>query len=140
MPVNKSSPLLRDPAILGWLEQHDLSQPAGMLNLLKFRQQAAYDAASGEPPCTGAEAYRRYGALASTILAPMGAKIILSGVGWLIGPPDEWDSAFIVRYERASDLINMISDPAYLRIVHHRTAALADSRLLMMAFDGRGLE
>jgi hypothetical protein len=69
----------------------------------------------------------------------MGARVILTGAVWLIGPQSEWDSAFVVRYERASDLINMASDPAYLTIVHYRTAALADSRLLMMEFDGRGL-
>jgi uncharacterized protein (DUF1330 family) len=137
--MNKPSTLITDLAILDWLKQHDLSKPAGMLNLLKFRPQAAYGADSGEPPCTGAEAYRRYGALATAILAPMGARVILTGAVWLIGPESEWDSAFVVRYERASDLINMASDPAYLSIVHHRTAALADSRLLMMEFDGRGL-
>jgi uncharacterized protein (DUF1330 family) len=140
MTVNKSSSLITDNAVLDWLSQHDLSKPVGMLNLLKFRPQAAYAADSGEAPCTGAEAYRRYGALATAILAPMGAKVILTGAVWLIGTQDEWDSAFVVRYERASDLINMSSDPAYLKIVHHRTAALADSRLLMMEFDGRGLD
>jgi len=34
--------------------------PVVMLNLLKFRDQANYPAASPHAPCSGAEAYRRY--------------------------------------------------------------------------------
>ncbi len=135
----KTTSLIDDPAVAELLGRRDLSQPVGMLNLLKFRDQALYELESGEAPCTGEEAYARYAALVRPILEPMGVTVILTGVAWFIGPANEWDRAFVVRYARGGDIYNLGTDQAYARVAHHRTAALADSRLLMMDFDPSGL-
>ncbi len=125
-----------DPeAVAAAMARRDLDKPVGMLNLLKFREHAHYAPDSGEEPCSGEQAYARYAQLVAPLLHAMGARIILSGYSWMIGSEDEWDRAFVVRYERASDLIGLPGKPEYLRIAHHREAALADTRLLMMDFD-----
>ncbi len=49
----------------------------------------------------------------------------------LIGPTDEqWDLAFIARYETAERFLAMVRDPEYQLAVIHRQAAVADSRLI----------
>jgi uncharacterized protein (DUF1330 family) len=128
-----------DPEIDEALRGRDLSQPVAMLNLLKFQRRARYASDSGETPCSGVEAYARYAKLVKPVLEPLGATVILTGVAWLIGRPDEWDRSFIVRYNHATDILNLSADPAYRKVAHHRTAALADSRLLMLTFDATGL-
>ncbi len=69
----------------------------------------------------------------------MGAQVLLTGSIWMIGRPDEWDRTFVVRYRQGADILNLLANPEYGAIVFHRTAALADSRLLMMDFDDSGL-
>ncbi len=52
----------------------------------------------------------------------------------LIGPVDErWDLAFIARYPTAQSFVDMPKDPEYNRATRHRTAAVADSRLIRCA-------
>ena len=118
------------------LEGIDLEQPVGMLNQLKFHDTAQYEPDSGEEPCTGAEAFGRYGAAITPILKEMGAGVFLNRIAELIGPQREWDMTFVVRYRRARDLLDMVRSERYRAIIHHRTAAVADSRLLMMRFTG----
>jgi uncharacterized protein (DUF1330 family) len=137
--MTQTEGLTTDPQIAEALRGRDLSQPVAMLNQLKFRRYALYAEESGEAPCSGAEAYARYAALVKPILEPLGAAVILTGVAWLIGPSDEWDRSFVVRYPHATDILNLPANPAYQRVAHHCTAALADSRLLMLAFDPTGL-
>jgi hypothetical protein len=51
------------------------------------------------------------------------------------GPASEtWDLAFIVEYPGAQAFIDMVRHPDYrANVVPHRTAAVADSRLLRLA-------
>jgi uncharacterized protein (DUF1330 family) len=106
----------------------------GALNQLKFREHALYASDSGDEPCSGKDAYGRYGALVTPILSPQGVEPLLLGSLWLLGEPDEWDSTFVVRYPKASIFLELTENPAYHQAVRHRTAALADSRLLLMDF------
>jgi uncharacterized protein (DUF1330 family) len=101
---------------------------------LKFRPRALYAPDSGEEPCSGEEAYARYSALIDPILSPLGVALLLIGSLWLLGRPGEWDRTFVARYPKASIFVELVENPAYHRAVHHRTAALADSRLLLMDF------
>ena len=51
----------------------------------------------------------------------------------LIGPATEsWDQALLVEYPSPAAFLKMVSDPAYLAITVHRTAALSDSRLICL--------
>ena len=128
------SPIITNPSALRELENIDLARPVGMLNLLKFRPQALYEPNSTELPCSGVEAMARYAQGVGPILREMNAQVILDGVSWLIGDSGEWDRAAVVWYMRGADIVDLGKDPRYLSFVHHRTAALSDSRLLMMVF------
>ena len=109
-------------------------QPIAMINLLRFRETAAYpadhpDHAAGR---TGAEAYAAYGrAAAAPFARSAGTQIWLGRPELtLIGADEVWDLAFIARYETAEAFLAMLHDPEYQQAVIHRQAAVADSRLI----------
>ncbi len=106
--------------------------PVHMLNLLRFREAAAYDDGT---VATGAEAYRAYAAESGPIFARLGGRQVWIGRPelTLIGPADErWDLAFIAEYPSVDAFVAMLRDPEYRRAVRHRQAAVADSRLIRM--------
>lgn len=106
--------------------------PVVMLNLLKFREVANYADAT-EAPCSGREAYQRYGAHAIGAVKAIGGEVLWYGsaVGSLIAPPDEsWDEILLVRYPSIDAFVKMMMAPEYQAIAKHRTAALEDARLV----------
>ena len=114
----------------------DSSDPAPlvMLNLLRFKDRAdGIDAADG---ITGAEAYARYGAEAVKHIARIGGRVLLTlGAQHSVIGPDaaEWDMVIAVEYPSRRAFLEMISDADYLEAHRHRTAAVADSRLIACA-------
>lgn len=105
-------------------------KPVVMLNLLRFRDQAAYSDPS--EACSGREAYKRYSQTALQTIAAVGGSVIFSGRAHesLIAPAGEvWHQVFLVRYPSAAAFRAMLSMPQYQACVRHRTAALSDSRL-----------
>jgi uncharacterized protein (DUF1330 family) len=105
-------------------------EPVMMLNLLRFRDKAAY--ADGRD-VTGAEAYAAYGRESAPVFQRVGGRIIWRGRPevMLIGPADKrWDLAFIARYPTAGAFLEMVTDPQYREAVKHRQAAILDSRLI----------
>ena len=109
--------------------------PVVMLNMLRFRAQAEYPAGSGYAPCSGREAYRRYTKEAARHFEPLGGRLVWLGQveRVLIGPEQEtWDEVFLAQYPSRRAFVQMVSDRDYLAITVHRTAALADSRLIAM--------
>ena len=105
--------------------------PVVMLNLLRFKERAdGIDAADG---ITGSEAYTRYGAAVQPYLDRIGGRVLLAARATesVIGPDQgEWDLVLAVHYPSRRAFLEMVSDPGYLEIHAHRTAALADSRLI----------
>ncbi|MCB1006421.1 MAG: DUF1330 domain-containing protein, partial [Acidimicrobiales bacterium] len=84
-------------------------------------------------PISGREAYQRYSEGVLPIFAGIGGSIEMLGAchGTLIGPDDEeWDDIVLVRYPDTTAFVQMVSSPEYVAILGHRTAALADSRLV----------
>ena len=113
-------------------EEFPADQPVVMLNLLRFRDQAAYANAS-IAPCSGRRAYATYSKLIGPILAGAGGEVLWMGKSFeaLIAPPgEEWDEVLLVKYPNKNAFLGMIQSEAYRAIVHHRSAALADSRLV----------
>jgi uncharacterized protein (DUF1330 family) len=109
------------------------SGPIHMLNLVRFRGEAAYP--DGRK-ATGAEAYAAYGRDSGPVFTRLGGKIIWRGdfQFMLIGPSDErWDEAFIAQYPSADAFIEMLRDPVYREAVKHRQAAVDDSRLIRLS-------
>lgn len=116
-------------------------EPIQMLNLIRYRDKAAYPAGheNAGKDWSGAEAYREYGRTSGPVLQRVGGRIIWRGKPrvTLTGPPEErWDAGFIAEYPSAAAFFAMISDEEYQHAVVNRTAAVADSRLIR--FDPRG--
>ncbi len=110
-------------------------RPIAMINLIRYRAQAAYpaDHPLAVRGMSGADAYRRYGKESGPIFAHVGGSIVWRGrpALTLIGPADEaWDAAFVARYPTAAAFLEMVTDADYRRAVVHRQAAVADSRLI----------
>ena len=107
--------------------------PIVMINLLRYRDVADYPAGSDAEPCSGREAYQRYGMHVLPMLAGVGGRIRWLGEARMtvIGPEGEqWDEAVLVEYPSRKAFVTMVSNPDYQKIAIHRTAALADSRLI----------
>lgn len=107
--------------------------PILMLNLLRYREAADYSATSGHSPCSGREAYKRYSRVALNKVQGVGGSVELMAQAQmaLIAPDDEqWDDLLLVRYPSKAAFLGMLADPDYRAATVHRTAALADSRLI----------
>ncbi|MBK5109865.1 MAG: DUF1330 domain-containing protein [Thermoleophilia bacterium] len=104
--------------------------PIRMINLLRFK-----DAADGiDAGVSGAEAYGRYGTAAAPFLEKAGGRVLVAAAceDSIIGPEAlEWDMLIVVEYPSREAFVGMVSDPGYLEITAHRTAALVDSRLVL---------
>ncbi len=110
-----------------------LDRPVHMLNLVRLRDQAAYD--DGHE-ASGKEAYGEYGRLSASVFKRVGGRIIWSGrfEFMVIGPSEEvWDVAFIAEYPTGQAFLDMLRNPEYRAIVHHRTAAVETSRLVRLS-------
>lgn len=107
-----------------------------MLNLLRFRDWADYsehpELAPAEP-ISGAAAFDRYITATLPHLRDSGGELSFSGAGGplLIGPESEhWDLVLLVKQRSVQDFLAFAANEQYLAGLGHRTAALADSRLL----------
>ena len=113
--------------------ENDRPGPIHMLNLVRFREQAAYPDGRN---LTGAEAYAAYGRESFPIFSRLGGEIVWRGSfeQVLIGSEREhWDECFIAQYPSVSAFVEMIRDPIYREAVKHRQAAVQDSRLVRLA-------
>lgn len=113
-----------------------LAGPVIMLNLLRFREVADYSASPELvpiAPISGEEAFRRYVVHTLPFLSRSGGELLFLGAGgpFLIGPETErWDQVALVRQASVRSFLAFADDEGYLAGLGHRTAALADSRLL----------
>lgn len=126
-----------DPDRSNWQRFKDLPRdtPIHMLNLIKFRDLAEYPV--GHPNhgkgLTGAQAYAIYRAGFQALVAESGAAMVWEAPLECVvtGPVGEWDEAFVMGYPDSAAFMAMVKDEDYIRdVVPHRTAAVADSRLI----------
>ncbi len=130
------------PAQLETLLKADPSPPVVMINLLRYHAQATYPEGAEAEPCSGREAYARYGAVAARTVAQVGGEIL-----WMaradqvvIGPEDEaWDDVVLVRYPSREAFRKMIGLVEYQEAIVHREAGLADTRLIATSPQAGGL-
>lgn len=112
-------------------------QPVLMLNLLKFHDVAQYE--PNDPkrptlPITGRDAFASYSAEAMEIFIKHGGKQAWIGqaLTTLIGPDsDKWSIAFLAYYPSVEKFIELVKSPEYQSATRHRTAAVADARLIV---------
>jgi len=113
-------------------------QPIQMLNLIRLRPKAEYppDHPDHGKGLSGLDAYRAYGRTTAHIFKRVGGRQVWVGKPQVMvtGPQAEaWDLAFIAEYPSSGAFIEMVRDPEYRELVRHRTAGVADSRLLRLA-------
>lgn len=107
-----------------------------MLNLLRFRETADYsDTPELTPtePISGKQAYQLYVKHTLPFLTQSGGEILFMGEGgdFLIGPANEsWDAVLLIKQNSVNSFLAFESNTDYMKGIGHRTAALADSRLL----------
>lgn len=109
--------------------------PVRMLNLLRFHAQARYASDSGHTPCSGAEAYARYGEQMLQVLKSVGGKVDVLGEchAPVIGEErDAFDHMVIVYYPSRQALLDMLASDEYKQVAVHRTAAVEHSLLIPM--------
>jgi len=112
--------------------------PLLMLNLLKYREKAAY-ADGRETKLTGREAYALYGQGVTKLLAAMGGRIAFGGRcnTLLIGDGDlAWDDVAVVEYPSLDAFRRMTGSAEYAAIHVHREAGLAHQLLIHCAASG----
>ena len=101
--------------------------PVMMVNLLKFREKAAYPDGR-DPELSGAEAYRRYAEVMLKLVTAAGGRFVFASEvdSLLLGEVDElWDQVGIVEYPSAKALIEISMTPEFQAIEVHREAGLA---------------
>lgn len=112
--------------------------PIDLINLIRFREQAAYPeghelAGAG---LSGGEAFVRFVAQSGILFSRVGGRVVWSGVPEqvFIGPPDErWDAVYIVNYPDADAFWRMVTDPLHAQADAHRQAAVATTRIIRCA-------
>ncbi len=126
-----------DPDRANWQAFKDLprDRPIHMLNLIKFRDLAQYpaDHPNHGKGLTGAQAYEIYRAGFQKLVAEDGAAMVWEAPMECVvtGPAGEWDEAFVMGYPDSAAFMAMVKNADYIRdVVPHRTAAVADSRLI----------
>lgn len=110
-------------------------EPVQMLNLLKFRERAAYDDGR-ECNLSGAQAYRLYARAFREIMEPRGVRILYAGEvrGLLIGAGDDlWDEVAVIQYPSAQVMLDMLRDETYQQAQQHRAAGLEGQLLIECA-------
>jgi uncharacterized protein (DUF1330 family) len=107
--------------------------PVVMINLLRYREKAAYSEGFAAEACSGREAYGRYGAVVLPLIGKAGGRILCMGAAQatVIGPAEEeWHDTVLVEYPSRKAFLAMLALPEYQAAAPHRSAALEDSRLI----------
>jgi len=121
----KNALMPNDQQMAGFLEEgKDL--PIYMVNLLKFKDKATYPD-KRETDLTGEEAYAIYGQEVRKHLEKVGAKPIFSGKvsRLMLGEVEDlWDVVAIAMYPNRKAMLDMLSDPEYIKSAQHRVAGL----------------
>lgn len=115
------------------LSEVDPDVPVVMLNLIRFRDTALDG--HGCDGMTGEEAYAEYGRRLRALAADFPGRPFWVGDAGrtYIGPDSEtWDMVLLVGYESVSIFRSMLASESYQEAAQARTAAVADSRLVLM--------
>ena len=101
-------------------------KPIYMINLLKFREKAIYPD-KRETNLTGEEAYAIYTKEVEEHLLNVGGKPVFGGniERLMLGEVEDlWDKIFIAMYPSRKAMLQMISNPDYIKSAQHRVAGL----------------
>ena len=110
--------------------------PVFMVNMVRYRDQAAYEPGPHLPPCSGREAYfQRYAPAFNKVAEGENHAVFWVGNvrGVLVGlDGEQWDDIVIVRYTSFASLRRILESPSYEeQAATHRRAALADWKFIV---------
>jgi len=112
-------------------------EPIHLLNMVRFRERAAYPEGFAAPERSGAEAFDEYFRLVVPRIEALGGGLVFNAQFrcMMTGPAEpEWDRVFVMGFPAASGFLALVTDPGYkAEVVVHRTAAVQDSRLIRYA-------
>ncbi|MBI1250592.1 MAG: DUF1330 domain-containing protein [Alphaproteobacteria bacterium] len=115
-----------DPAHIQKLMEKGPDGPIFMVNLLKFKERAAYD--DGRAcDLSGRDAYMIYGRAVTELLPKFGGRAIFAAdVTFLsLGQAEElWDEVAIAMYPERGAMVRMSMSEEWRAIAVHRTAGL----------------
>ena len=121
----KNAVMPNDQQMDGFLEEGE-DKPIFMVNLLKFKEKAVYPD-KRETDLTGEEAYAIYGKEVRKHLEKVGGQPIFSGKvsRLMLGEVEDlWDVVAIATYPNRKAMLDMLSDPEYIKSAQHRVAGL----------------
>lgn len=122
-----NQPFPTEPAQIEEMMKPGPAGPIFMINLLKFRDGAAYeDGRSCD--LTGREAYMIYGRAVAELLPKFGGRALFAGdvTHLTLGLVEElWDEVAIASYPNRAALVAMSMSDEWREISVHRTAGLA---------------
>jgi uncharacterized protein (DUF1330 family) len=109
------------------LRQHPgfATQPFVMMNLLKFRGEAARDLY-----------FREYAAPALELIGAGGGELVWAGAveqAFVSGGTEQWDYLVLVRWPSRKAFLDMLESPAYARLTEPRERGLAETTVLVVA-------
>lgn len=116
-----------DPARIEQLMQQGPNGPIYMVNLLKFKERAAYEDGR-QTELSGREAYMIYGCAVNELLPKFGGQGLFAGdvTFLMLGKVEElWDEIAIASYPNRRAIVEMSMSKAWKEIAVHRTAGLA---------------
>ena len=102
-------------------------EPVVMVNLLKFKERAAY-ADGRDSDLSGQAAYGLYASAMRKLVEAAGGRFIYGGEveSLLLGEVEElWDMVGLVEYPTPRALVQIASSPEFHEIETHRVAGLA---------------
>jgi uncharacterized protein (DUF1330 family) len=135
METPMSSTVMPTPEQLTALAESGPEGAIVMVNLLRYRERAAYGAERPEAKenISGKTAYQRYGATALRCVIEAGGQITWGGQQALVvigSGEDEWDEVICVRYPSRQAFLAMTDRPDYRAALYHRDAGLERTALL----------
>jgi uncharacterized protein (DUF1330 family) len=104
-----------------------------VINFLRYRDQAVYPEGFDATPCTGREAFQRFSAVMAPLVTEVKGKTIWMGQvqASVIAPnTEQWHEAILIEYPSRKAFLELVTRSEYKDASIHRTAALADSRLI----------
>ena len=125
----------RVEALTGGDPARAAGDPVVMLNLLKFRDRAAYP--DGRPTeLTGRQAYLLYAAAMQAVVEGQGGRFVFVGdvESLVIGEVEQlWDTCALVEYPSAAAFARITTSPEVAEIGVHRAAGLDGQLLIRLA-------
>ena len=107
--------------------------PFALINFFKFRSQANYGSDS-EPTVSGNEAFQKYADVSIPSMQAAGGEFLTVAdfKGTFLGDDEDWDLVAIGKYPNLNAFMALYENPAYMDAFHHRTAAVARQKVLVI--------